>query len=653
MHILSAIDAKIVDCFYINDKTDSVALNCKSGYSYITRLAYFESIEQDSVPFYEENTSIRDGECYSDLFKSELKEKNSLNVKLLKTSNYCDTGDALIYQFSNIHELDISSNSRHYLMRLQFKSLTKLNASHNNFVTLDFTFLNFVQNLIELDLSYNEIQSIFGNITDQNIKLAIINLSHNELKYLEEDKFYGLTNLKELDLSYNRIYFIQAHTFKFNQNLEVLRLSNNPLLGFDCHYFSSVKQLASVTVTFDRIEQLALNCMDCTIDFASDNSDEMIIQSAKIKNPLRYKKENFKNLIFFAMSENEMKNISQIIELLPLSLKLLEIGSSKLNQQNINIIERFNQLDLLHLTHSNLTELEPKMFSNKTKLRILNLSFNRLKIRDPKAVFAPLENIQTFLIANAHLENTPDVVHALPSSIIQLDLSVNNLGKIDATTFQHLINLQFLNLSHTNLSNFGFNTFYHQTKLTWLDLSYNNLMKVDFTLFIRSFLNLTHLYLEGNNLSEIKTITPTVFPMLTTLATSKNQLSCHDLVAFFHQWKNLKIIENPSNQTHMIGIDCNLHLNSNADEEAVKMTEMANGVHISTPSKQEIIITHNESRITKYSVLFLCVICCGYLVLKSELIQRIKSKLSSNSLANSERCQPATSTLVLLEQENL
>lgn len=96
-------------------------------------------------------------------------------------------------------------------------------------------------------------------------------------------------------------------------------------------------------------------------------------------------------------------------------------------------------------------------------------------------------------------------------------------------------------------------------------------MKIDFQLFILSFHNTTKLYLEGNNLSDVSTITPIIFPKHTELAISKNQLSCHRLAELMHQWKNLTIISNPSNQTHINGIDCNLDLvDANNTENTTK-----------------------------------------------------------------------------------
>lgn len=47
---------------------------------------------------------------------------------------------------------------------------------------------------------------------------------------------------------------------------------------------------------------------------------------------------------------------------------------------------------------------------------------------------------------------------------------------------------------------------------------------------------------------------------------SKNNFSCEYLVKFLLQWHDLKLIDNPSNQTHIGGVDC-VHKNATAYKE--------------------------------------------------------------------------------------
>lgn len=127
---------------------------------------------------------------------------------------------------------------------------------------------------------------------------------------------------------------------------------------------------------------------------------------------------------------------------------------------------------------------------------------------------------------------------------------------MNASTLDKFVNLKKLNLSQTNLQNFDFQTFYQQRNLTNLDLSHNHLKRVDFHLFLRNFEKLSVLNLEGNNLTELDSVTRSHFPMLSLLGISRNNFTCDYLVEFLLQWPNLKLIDNPANQIHIGGVDC-------------------------------------------------------------------------------------------------
>lgn len=309
-----------------------------------------------------------------------------------------------------------------------------------------------------------------------------------------------------------------------------------------------------------------------------------------------------------------------------------------------------------------------------------------------------MRNLTNFNISGNHLPNALKVIETLGSLITTSDVSSNSIGMINAHTFEKFDNLKYLNLSRTNISNFGFQTFFHQRKLETLDISYNQLKVVDFTLLLRNFINLKTLNLEGNDLTEVKTLTNVYFPNLMNLGISRNRFSCDYLVKFLLQWPHLHIIYNPSDQMHIDGVDC-IHLEKiEVQSEISNKNEVTNShkgrqneaestgnkyfkgnssmnnnwfhnsslimkkISETTPKSfilepnfnydkmtmnkensyrsrandmhsAEITPTHvlDELRAVKYMLFILCLTCCGYMIMKSKLIQQVKRRMIANS----------------------
>jgi len=80
-----------------------------------------------------------------------------------------------------------------------------------------------VNNLIKIDLSFNQIQYIEDKTFAGLINLSEINLSNNQLTSIETNMFNGLAILNIIDLEYNQITSINSRSSK----LKNMRLKGN------------------------------------------------------------------------------------------------------------------------------------------------------------------------------------------------------------------------------------------------------------------------------------------------------------------------------------------------------------------------------------------------------------------------------------------
>lgn len=490
-------------------------------------------------------------------------------------------------------------------------------------------------NLREFDVSFYGVQSLISE-TLNLMYLQMFNASHNRLTNIGGSIFYNSPNIRNVDFSYNKITKIFSSDFLRATKLSTINFSHNEIFILGPETFRNLSELNTLDLSYNLIATIVKTQFNSNLTVLYLQNNPIIRIDC--------------NILQFLMSSTKVEFSWAYIS---------EIDKSC--SKNVVDIELNSGNDIIFRITRNYTDSELVCSKESIKnLRYLNISGNQL-------------------------QNTAQIIGLLGSSIEKLDISSNFVGKLDAETLKNLNNLMYLNISHTNLSNFAFNTFYNQRKLQILDLSYNHLKKVDFTLFVRNFKTLHTLNLEGNNLIEVNTITRSRFPKLNTMGLSKNHFSCHYLANFLLKWENLTLFENPSDQTHIDGVDCYheelssrrntsyetaMDLESSADDDksynfenvsafateaSDKLTTGTKRIHEEKLAfestsrtfgigKSETIehLSHTamagennstDFRIVERILLVLCIVCFGILVIKkTNVIQNIRQKLERHSL---------------------
>lgn len=421
-----------------------------------------------------------------------------------------------------------------------------------NLSSLSETFYKSFKNLQVLDISYYGAKQLTSAALNLPY-LEILNASHNNLINISEWIFLNLPNLKEIDFSYNQIAALYSTNFRRSLNLTVINVAHNKIATLESGTFRSLTQLRSLNLCDNLITIIDKNL------FSEHKLDVLQLDN----NPIVY------------------------------------IDCKFLSMRNISL-ENVEKIDISCLGDSVEIDLSGKDEA------VFGIPRSNSELRCP---IEKLKNLTFLNISGNRMKNISNMLELLGPSIKSLDVSLNFIGKLNSKTFKKFNNLQYLNLSHTNLSNFGFKTFYHQNKLKILDLSFNQLKKVNFTLFIRNFKNLTTLNLEGNDLVEINTVTRANFPALSVLGISKNHFTCDYLATFVRQWESLHLFHNPSDETHIDGVDCHHYEDEMVGETSVDQDS-------------------TDFRFIERILLVLCIVCCGYMLTKkSKTMQEIKQNL--------------------------
>ncbi|CAH8552433.1 unnamed protein product [Schistosoma mattheei] len=158
--------------------------------------------------------------------------KDSLSVVLSRNDfNSFPIGDKT--QYKNVKHFRLDYNRLEIFEAVQLSEntqLTTLNLCNNNIITLDFTGIETLKHLVELDLSYNQIGHLPDSIGEL-VSLEVLDLTSNRLEGLP-NRIGELVRLVQLELESNQIKSIPLNIGQLCQlqtlNLDVNKLSRLP-----------------------------------------------------------------------------------------------------------------------------------------------------------------------------------------------------------------------------------------------------------------------------------------------------------------------------------------------------------------------------------------------------------------------------------------
>lgn len=312
-------------------------------------------------------------------------------------------------------------------------------------------------------------------------------------------------NLRDLNIGGNFVGKLDATTFE-NFKLKFLNLSNTQLSFDDLILFNPLMDLLELDISFNNLENVTFT-------------------QSKI----------FAHLTHFSASECRIPKIYELLRSFGPSLAKLDFSGNFLGNVNSSTFSHLTNLDSINLRNTQLSLDDLNLFVSNKHLYKLDISYNNLEGVNLSSMSRHSKELKQLRAAHCNITKAFNIKLFVPT-LGALDLSGNFLGEIESTTFDDLILLYHLNLSNTNLSYLDFNLFKHQHLLKSLRISQNRLKEIDFTQM--NFKFIVGLYLEENDLTEMKNFTLSRYRNLRVLSISRNQLSCEFLQVFVQQSDN-------------------------------------------------------------------------------------------------------------------
>jgi hypothetical protein len=266
--------------------------------------------------------------------------------------------------------------------------------SNTSIRRVDFFTLRRLPGLVLLDLNSNGINEIAG--TGKTLpKLRTLDLSGNNLHIIQPYTFRDFPQLTSLNLSGNGLHTISPSCFLV-PNLKVLDLRHNRLSILKPHFFAHTPNLLEVYLTSNSLSRIPSFVFEHNLHVLDLSNNHIIRLEDSAFDGINISGQlNLAQNALRSMPNTALKRLGHVQHLVldANSFRVLEAGTlvnvavtslSVSNHRHLHFIHReafLNLIDLEELRirgNQALTYVHPKCLVNSPKLRVLDLSNNKL-----------------------------------------------------------------------------------------------------------------------------------------------------------------------------------------------------------------------------------------------------------------------------------
>ncbi|XP_072025721.1 uncharacterized protein [Amphiura filiformis] len=232
----------------------------------------------------------------------------------------------------------------------------------------------------------------------------------------------------------------------------------------------------------------------------------------------------------------------------PLDTDVVLLSNNNIGNLITDNLDEIRTLLYLDLSHNQIKKVAREPFRYNTKLKFLNLGWNRIENVVANA-FAPLQKLNRLLMPSNALARIPTAISNL-SALTHVDLSKNRLTTIDQTALQKTPLVQFLNLESNMISAIDANIIRQLPQLISLMLTQNQISYLP-TYMFHGMQNLEHIALGANNIVNLPGIIFRGAPRLRKIDLHQNRLTYLD-PQLFHGMRTLEEVHLNQNRLLMM-----------------------------------------------------------------------------------------------------
>lgn len=234
--------------------------------------------------------------------------------------------------------------------------------------------------------------------------------------------------------------------------------------------------------------------------------------------------EEYPNLEILSARKNNIRQLTSEINTPFPKLKILDLSNNRIQLDFIELLP--SSLYFLDLHNNQLASLG--FDKTHVNLLALNLDYNNLRsivyqnTNNYGLVMANLENLQHLSVSGNQINFIESNAFANTNELVYLNLSTNKITHFKSEIFVKLQSLKLLDLNFNELEEIP--QISSETIISILFLNYNNIKKIIANAFVQ-MPKLTKLFLGGNQISEIHVEAFNQHSLLEILDLSTNKLS--------------------------------------------------------------------------------------------------------------------------------
>ncbi|KAI1286937.1 Protein toll [Halotydeus destructor] len=375
-----------------------------------------------------------------------------------------------------------------------------------------------LQELQELDLSYNRITFLSETGVASLKNLRALYLHHNQINQVAELSLSALSRLTVIDLSHNQLTNLPARSFRELSELRQLYLQNNSIVQLPTELFAGLSKLYTLDLSYNEISSDSLTS-DTFADlirvvildmghnrlkvingsiFQSQYSLQVVnLNDNEIERILDHSFSSLYNLDTLVLARNRLKQVDLFTLNGLYVLKKLLLDENEIHTVHESAFANCTTLTELSLDGNLLTEV-PKAIGSLKRLKTLRLRDNAL-LDIKNAPYLGLQHLDTLnLSLNKVVNLSRGSLTDLPS-LKRFDLSGNRVRALDHGVFDDAPGLQAIHLENNLLTDIN-GLFMNLAELRLLNVSRNRITWFDYALVPKS---VERLDLHSNKIEDL------------------------------------------------------------------------------------------------------------------------------------------------------